>query len=178
MRTRWTVALFTLLLSACTAESGTPEEPSTLEGESTMILTSPAFADGEEIPPEYTCDGADGSPELAIAEIPAGTASLALIMDDPDAPRGTWDHWVAYDIEPVTSIPADVETLGTGGLNSWGRTGYGGPCPPSGTHHYNFRLYALDSSLGLPAGLTKDALLAAMEGHVLAVAHLTGLYGR
>ncbi|TFG50031.1 MAG: YbhB/YbcL family Raf kinase inhibitor-like protein [Anaerolineales bacterium] len=144
-----------------------------------MSLTSPAFNNGEAIPTQYSCDGEDLSPDLDWFGIPQGTQSLALIMDDPDAPVGTWIHWVLYN------IPADKPGLRTGitgagldGTNSWGSTGYGGPCPPGGTHRYFFKLYALDMMLDLNPGAKKQALLAALEGHILAQAELMGTYTR
>ena len=143
-----------------------------------MRLTSPAFADGEAIPVRFTCDGADVSPALEIADLPEGTACLALVMDDPDAPVGTWDHWVAYDIPVAAAIPEGVKGLGIAGRNSWRKTGYGGPCPPFGEHRYFFKVYALQSPLGLPAGASKKQVLEAMKGHVLAEAVLMGRYSR
>lgn len=143
-----------------------------------MELTSSAFDESETIPSVYTCDGEDVSPPLMISGIPGEAESLVLIMDDPDAPRGTWDHWVAYDIPVTGEIPARAEQLGTGGTNSWGRTGYGGPCPPGGVHRYSFRVYALDSRLDLVAGATKDEVMAAADGHVVGEAELMGRYGR
>jgi Raf kinase inhibitor-like YbhB/YbcL family protein len=144
-----------------------------------MSLTSPAFNDGESIPVEYTCDGEDVSPDLDWFGIPEGTASLALIMDDPDAPAGTWVHWVLYNI-PVDApgLRRGVHGLGVDGVNSWGRSGYGGPCPPGGTHRYFFKLYALDSMLDLDAGGDKTAVLGVIEGHVLGQAELMGTYSR
>jgi Raf kinase inhibitor-like YbhB/YbcL family protein len=159
-------------------EEGTDLEE---EGETTMqmSLTSPAFNDGEAIPVQYSCDGDDVSPDLDWFGIPEGTASLALIMDDPDAPVGTWIHWVLYN------IPADMPGLQLGmtgvavdGTNSWGTTGYGGPCPPGGTHRYFLKLYALDLNLDLAAGANKEELLAAMDGHILGQAELMGTYTR
>jgi Raf kinase inhibitor-like YbhB/YbcL family protein len=143
-----------------------------------MELTSDAFRHETRIPSKYTCDGAGVSPPLTISDAPAGTATLALVVDDPDAPAGTWDHWVAYDIAVTDVIPEGVTSLGTAGRNSWGRSGYGGPCPPSGTHRYFFTVYALDTALGLESGAKKQALLEAMEGHVLAEATLLGRYSR
>lgn len=150
-----------------------------------MQLTSPAFADGGLIPRRYTCDGDDASPPLAWSGVPATTVSLALIADDPDAPRGTWVHWVLYNLPATTTslpeaLPTD-ERLPNGALqgrNDFRRTGYGGPCPPSGTHRYFFKLYALDTVLSLEPGATKQQLLQAMEGHVLAEAQLMGRYAR
>ncbi|HET89398.1 MAG TPA: YbhB/YbcL family Raf kinase inhibitor-like protein [Chloroflexi bacterium] len=148
-------------------------------------LMSDAFAPGEPIPPQYTCDGDDVSPPLQWTDPPPGTQSLALIMDDPDAPVGTWVHWVVYAIPADArgldeSLPPDAE-LPDGsrhGRNSWRRNDYGGPCPPRGTHRYVFKLYALDMTLDLRAGATKKQLLQAMEGHILAQAELMGTYQR
>lgn len=151
----------------------------------TMSLTSTAFAAGESIPPKYTCDGENVSPSLQWEQPPAGTQSLALIMDDPDAPSGTFVHWVYYDLPPALralpeGVPAGEKPSqgGMNGNNGAGRSGYTGPCPPSGTHRYFFRLYALDTKLDAAPGLTKDKLLQAMEGHVLAQAELMGVYSR
>src|SRR5690606_18771768 len=105
-----------------------------------MRLTSPAFEHGEPIPAKYTCDGEDVSPPLKIHDLPEGAASLALVMDDPDAPMGTWDHWVAYNVPLTESIAEGAAEVGTAGRNSWGRQGWGGPCPPGGTHRYFFRI--------------------------------------
>jgi len=149
----------------------------TYEGVS-MELSSPAFSPSGPIPARYTCDGADVSPELRVEGIPEGAAALVLIMDDPDASGRTWDHWVAYDIEPVERIQQDVGNVGTGGVNSWKTTGYGGPCPPSGTHRYFFKVLALDAVLDLGEGEDKATVLAATVGHVLAEATLMGTYAR
>ena len=143
-----------------------------------MKLSSPAFEPGEPIPVRFTCDGSDVSPPLQLSDIPEGAVSLVLVMDDPDAPVGVWDHWVAYDVEPQERIDEAVEALGTPGTNSWGRTGYGGPCPPSGTHRYYFTAYSLDTSLGLSPGADKAEVLEALSGHVLAEATLMGRYSR
>jgi len=144
-----------------------------------MHLTSSVFDDGGAIPTRHSCDGADVSPPLAIEAIPGGTAALALVMDDPDAPAGTWDHWVAYDIPMTTTIAEGVGELGTPGSNSWGLPGYRGPCCPRGqTHRYVIRLYALDGRLGLPPGAATDRVFAAMSGHVLAEASLMGRFSR
>ena len=167
------------VLAAC---GGSTNQPSVTPGETTgtdsMQVTSTAFEHEGAIPERYTCDGADVSPPLALADVPAEARTLVLIMDDPDAPRGTWDHWVAYDIPPDAEIPEAVGSLGTDGTNSWGRTGYGGPCPPSGTHRYFFSVYALDIELGLPSGAAKTEVLDAMAGHVVAQGTLLGNYGR
>ncbi len=130
------------------------------------------------IPGRYTCDGLDVSPALTLEDMPSATVSLVVVMDDPDARVGTWDHWVAYDIAPSDEIPEDATLLGTSGTNSWGRTGYGGPCPPDGTHRYFFTVYALDTELGLQAGALKATVLDAIAGHVLDEAVLMGHYSR
>ncbi len=152
----------------------------------TLKLESSAFAAGAEIPMRYTGDGEDVSPPLAWSDLPAGTKSLALIVDDPDAPgppapRMVWVHWVLFNIPPsTTSLSEGVRTLpaGTGeGLNDWKRTGYGGPAPPIGRHRYVFKLYALDEKLSLAGPPTKAQLEKAMRGHILAQATLIGTYG-
>ena len=144
-----------------------------------MKLTSTAFTHNNPIPSEYTCDGLDLSPPFGISDVPSNTKSFALVMDDPDAPVGTWDHWIVFNIPSSTrQIPKGTEPNGVGGRNSWGRTGYGGPCPPSGTHRYFFKLYALDTILNLPEGATKKDLEKAMQGHIIAKAELMGTYKR
>jgi Raf kinase inhibitor-like YbhB/YbcL family protein len=151
-----------------------------------MKLASSAFDAGGMIPEKYSCKGEDMSPRLSWEGVPAGTKSLALINDDPDAPMGTWVHWVLYDLPPDTKelserIPA-TDALPNGakqGRNSWGRVGYGGPCPPPGpAHRYYFKLYALDQKLNLPAKLAKEELLKKMEGHILGQAELMGKFKR
>jgi len=145
----------------------------------TLLLTSPSFDQNGTIPTEFSCDGDDLSPELNIENLPDNTVSLALIMDDPDAPGGTWDHWVAFDFPPTDTIPEDIPLLGIGGSNSWGVTGYGGPCPPPGTtHRYFFKLFALNGTLELAEGSTKEEVLQAMEGQVLDQTELVGTYAR
>jgi hypothetical protein len=143
-----------------------------------MKLTSTAFGHNESIPRKFTCQGEDLSPALRVAEIPDGTQSLALIMDDPDAPGRTFDHWIAYDIPADTTVIEEGATPGTQGTNDFGRAGYGGPCPPSGTHRYFFRMYALDDRLDLPAGIGKQDLERTMEGHILDQAELVGRYAK
>jgi Raf kinase inhibitor-like YbhB/YbcL family protein len=152
-----------------------------------MVLKSDAFVEGSPIPARYTCEGEDISPPLYWENLPEGTASLVLIVDDPDAPdpsapRMVWDHWILYNLPPdaklAEGMTSDHLPAGTGeGINSWGRVGYGGPCPPIGCHRYFHRLYALDvvlpSELGTP---TKDRLLLAMEDHILGRTELVGLY--
>ncbi len=146
----------------------------------TMAISSLAFSGGGAIPGKYTCDGADVSPPLAIGAVPAGAKSLALIMDDPDAPMGTWVHWVAWNIPATTrEIPENGLPAGASqGKNDWKRNSYGGPCPPSGTHRYYFKLYALDIALNLGSSTTKRDLEHAMEGHILAKGELMGNYQR
>ncbi len=146
-----------------------------------FALTSPAFTQGQPIPAKFSCKGADVSPALNWGEPPAGTQSFALIMDDPDAPMGTWDHWVLFNIPPETrSLPEDFQPQApiAVGRNSWGRSDYGGPCPPSGTHRYFFKLYALDTTLSLSSNADKQAVLAAMQGHILAQAELMGTFSK
>lgn len=145
-----------------------------------MQISSPAFANSQPIPAKYTCDGKDINPPLQISDVPAGTMSLALVSDDPDAPMGTWVHWLLWNISPaVTAIPEnDVPAGVSQGTTSWQKPGYGGPCPPSGTHRYFFKLYALDAILNLSATAGKKDLESAMKGHILAQAELVGLYSR
>ena len=143
----------------------------------TMKITSPAFKESGMIPAEYTCDGKNISPELNIDGVPASAKSLALIMDDPDAPMGTWDHWIVFNIPAtIKNVAKATEPQGTAGMNSWKKTGYGGPCPPSGVHRYYFKLYALDIKLELNQGAAKAKLLEAMKGHVAAQAQLMGKF--
>jgi Raf kinase inhibitor-like YbhB/YbcL family protein len=146
-------------------------------------VTSKAFKHEGNIPSKYSCDGDDVSPPLSWTPGPPGTVSYALVMDDPDAPAGTWVHWIAWNIvgtsleeniRPQTRLPGE----GVQGINSWKKAGYGGPCPPSGTHRYFFKVYALDSKLSLPTTATKQALVDAMKGHVLEQGELMGKYAR
>lgn len=169
-----------LLLTACKPDKSPPATSAAL------TLSSPAFAAGASIPVRYTCKGQDVSPALEWSEPPAGTQSFVLIMDDPDAPVGTWVHWVVY------YIPAEVRSLEQGvangkrfddvallfGRNSWGRAAYGGPCPPSGTHRYFFKLYALDNAPAFPENADKKAVEAAMDGHVLGYGELMGTFSK
>ncbi|HIK46385.1 MAG TPA: YbhB/YbcL family Raf kinase inhibitor-like protein [Leptolyngbyaceae cyanobacterium M65_K2018_010] len=150
-----------------------------------MKITTSAFADSGLIPSRYTCDGADLSPPLAWQASPAGSQSFALICDDPDAPGGIFVHWVIYDLPAhLAALPEGVPAApslaagGHQGRNDFGKMGYGGPCPPAGTHRYYFKLYALDRYLNLPSGATKAQLEQAMVGHVLATAEVMGRYQR
>lgn len=153
--------------------------------QASLHVSSTSFTDGAKMPPKLTCDGANISPQLQLSSPPAGTKSLAIVMNDPDAPVA-FAHWLAY------GIPADTRELAEGastashpldhaveGINSFGRVGYGGPCPPAGIpHHYVLRVYALDMMPALPAGASADQVNAAIQGHVLAEGSITGLYAR
>ena len=162
----------------------------------TIRLTSPAFTEGGKIPREFTCDGTDRSPPLEWSGVPQTARSLVLICDDPDAPGGTWSHWVLYDLSPsITSldegVAADLVAMleprtdvkqprltVIQGRNDFGKIGYGGPCPPRGVHRYFFRLYALDQRTDLAPGATRATVFKAIEGHILAEGHLMGKYAR
>ena len=150
-----------------------------------MEIKSSVFKNEDFIPKKYTCDGLNISPPLEFSNIPSNTKSIALICDDPDAPMGTWVHWVLFD------LPVDIKNLDENisrdkilsngakhGINSGKRIGYDGPCPPSGTHRYFFKVYALDTKLSLESGITKEQLLKSMEGHILAQGQLMGKYKR
>jgi len=145
-----------------------------------MKITSPVFKDGEKIPKDYTRDGADKSPPLHIEEVPEQAKSLALIMEDPDAPSGTFNHWLLFNMDPkIHDIREDsAPVMATQGKNDWGEIQYGGPKPPSGEHRYFFKAFALDSVLPLPRGIPREALEKAMSGHVLDQAALMGRYAR
>ena len=167
--------------ASCADNSKTTKEPTM-----SIQITSAAFSEGQPISQKYTCQGSDFSPPLAWTNVPPNTKSLALIADDPDAPAGTWVHWVIYDLlatatELAENTPKSAQLPGGAkqGLNSWPRLGYGGPCPPPGKpHRYFFKLYALDTMLNLKPGVMKKDLLKAMEGHVLAEGQLMGIYQR
>ncbi len=148
-------------------------------------VLSAAFEEGRMIPAKHTCDEEDISPPLAWESIPEGTKTLALICDDPDAPMGTWVHWVLFNLPAdINELPENIppekelESGAKQGTNDFGRIGYGGPCPPGGTHRYYFKLYALDAVLDLEPGAKKQQLLEAMEGHILAEGQLMGKYSR
>ncbi|NIR44309.1 MAG: YbhB/YbcL family Raf kinase inhibitor-like protein [Gemmatimonadetes bacterium] len=163
-----------------------PGVPQNTNVASSLQLSSPAFEDGESIPRRFTCQGADLSPPLSWTDVPEGAISLALIVDDPDAPAGTWVHWVIYDIPAALDglpegLPGDAVTPqgARQGINDFRRVGYGGPCPPAGEpHRYYFYLYALDIQTGLPVSATKEDLLEALSGHVLGESQLMGRYER
>ncbi len=145
-----------------------------------MKLTSSVFENKDLIPSKYTCDGEDVNPPLNISDIPEKTKSLVLIVDDPDAPSGTWDHWIVWNILPsVSKIEENSVPEGAvQGMNDFGKQSYGGPCPPSGTHNYHFKLYALDTKLEIESSSKKEEVKEAMEGHILEQAELIGKYQR
>ena len=146
-------------------------------GGGNMQISSPEFKNNGVIPSKFTCEGEDINPALIIEGIPHNAKSLALIMDDPDAPMGTWVHWVVFDM-PVISRIEENSVPGKLGITNSGRRDYHGPCPPSGTHHYFFKVYALDTKLNLNEGISKGQLEKAMQGHILDKAELIGLYRR
>jgi Raf kinase inhibitor-like YbhB/YbcL family protein len=151
----------------------------------TFKITSPEFGEGQPIPRKFTCDGVDASPSLSWEYAPAGTLSFTLILNDPDAPAGDWVHWILYNIpvgihQLAEGIPAE-KSLPDGtlqGRNSWHQVRYGGPCPPSGTHHYLFKLFALDCQLIMEGGIEQQEIKYAMRGHILAQTQLMGVYSR
>lgn len=173
-----------ILLSSCQSKNQSNSQK--VGGKKMEIkIKSTAFEEGGMIPKKYTCDDINISPPLAWTSVPNGTKSLALICDDPDAPMGTWVHWVLFNLPAnIKELPENVppqKTLANGakqGMNDFRKIGYGGPCPPSGTHRYYFKLYALDTELNLEADITKAGLLKAMKGHILAEGQLMGKYKR
>lgn len=188
-----------LVLAACSTDTAPDERPtssttttnpttSTVTPSTTITtapafdVSSPAFADGEEIPREFTCDGADVSPALAVVGIPSNAESLAVIVEDPDAPLGTWYHWAEFDIAPESGtrdIPKNTGSIGTQGANSWNLTGYRGPCPPEGEEHrYVFKVFALTEQLDLPEGVEAPVVSTAMEDKIISTTELTGTYAR
>ena len=163
----WMIAVVTFALSPLTA------------GPARIKITSSAFQQGESIPAKFTCDGTNNSPALQFREIPSLAKSLVLIMDDPDAPSGLFTHWLVWNIDPKTeTITEGSAPKGVQGRNDFGKTGYGGPCPPSGTHRYFFKVFALDRELDLPAGAKPSQLDAQMRGHIIAQGELMGRYAR
>jgi len=166
-------------ISPSSVSNPSPQQKSELK------LTSSAFKEGEAIPRGYTCDGANVSPPLEWTGVPTTAKTLAIIADDPDAPAGTWVHWVVYNLPAeglglIENTP-QTETLNGGGLqgkNDFGKIGYGGPCPPSGTHRYFFKIYVLDGELALKSGATKAEVEKAMEGHIIGQAQLMGTFRR
>jgi Raf kinase inhibitor-like YbhB/YbcL family protein len=194
MERTWTLLLsFALMLTSCGRSGSEVLGPAGQAAPSTITIQSRAFAEGAKIPKPFTCDGQNISPPLQWSGVPASAQSLALICDDPDAPLGTWTHWLLYNMPPdvqelTEALPQDAslsappagnaEKPAQQGKNDFGNLGYGGPCPPGGTHHYHFKLYALNARLDLPPGATKDELLRVMKGHVLAQGKLVGTYSR
>ena len=175
----WLLSLgFIVLLVGCKGNDAAPAS----EGgpDMTIQITSTAFSEGGKIPRMYSCDDQNVSPPLSWTGVPTSTVSLALIMDDPDAPSGTWLHWVLYNLPPdLSSLEQGKTGIGMDGKNDFNRQGYGGPCPPRGsTHRYYIKLYALDSRLDLKSGATKAQLESAMRGHILAQGQLIGKYSR
>jgi Raf kinase inhibitor-like YbhB/YbcL family protein len=164
-------------LSAGCAERA--PQTTTPEAAMTMTVSSTAFADGGDIPRRHTCDGENLSPPLSFTGVPSGTQGLALLVEDPDAPRGTFVHWVAWGIDPSKGALAEGESPPGTGTNGFGRRGYGGPCPPKGrAHRYVFTLFAVSTALDLPAGASADALRRAVTGKALAEGRLVGRYAR
>ena len=190
------LVLILVSLSACAPATTTTPEPvvsspevtdPAMEADMSFKLTSDAFAHGQSIPAKYSCNGKNISPALTWNEPPAGTQSFALIMDDPDAPGRTWVHWVLFNIPAdKRALQEDLPIKGKNvepnaiyvGKNSWGDIGYGGPCPPGGTHRYFFKFYALDTLISLLPGATKEQLLKEMDGHILAQAELMGTFSK
>ena len=170
--------LLSIIIFGCQKRAVTPSE----EGKNpmTLKLTSSAFQGEGSIPKKYTCDGENISPDLLWGDLPQGVKSLALIVDDPDAPAGTWVHWVLFNIPPAqTNLKEGVHGVGVEGVNDFRKLGYGGPCPPKGKpHRYYFKLYALDAFLGNESGARKNELEKAMAGHILAEGQLMGNYER
>jgi Raf kinase inhibitor-like YbhB/YbcL family protein len=175
--------LAVLILIAGCAPAEAPEQMSAEQTSAqsqevdTMKITSTAFKNNSLLPSKYTCDGEGVSPPLEITSVPKNTRSIALIVDDPDAPLGTFVHWVAWDI-PVKGNISEGDTGFSQGTNDFGKQSYGAPCPPSGAHRYFFKAYALDITLELEEGSTKEELVDAMEGHIVAEAELIGKYSR
>ena len=191
----YSLALISMMITSCASSAtSTPQPSATVVAESettatettateatmSLTLTSDAFANGQSIPAKYSCVGKNISPALAWNEPPAGTQSFALIVDDPDAPMGTWVHWVLFNLPAnVRSLQENTDASGIAvGKNSSGNMRYDGPCPPSGTHRYFFKLYALDSALSLSPGVTKEQVINAMQGHILAQSELMGTFSK
>ncbi|HVZ58340.1 MAG TPA: YbhB/YbcL family Raf kinase inhibitor-like protein [Patescibacteria group bacterium] len=144
-----------------------------------MTISSSAFVNSQSIPAQFTCDGENISPPLNFIDVPSSSQSLILIVDDPDAPGGTWLHWLVYNIDPtVKGLVQGEKPKGEEGVTSFGKLGYGGPCPPSNVHHYHFKLYALDQRLTLPEKATLSQVQTAMKGHIVSQAEMIGLYSR
>jgi Raf kinase inhibitor-like YbhB/YbcL family protein len=148
-------------------------------GGAKMKISSSAFQDGGKIPANFTCDGTNTNPGLQLEGVPAEAKSLVLIVDDPDAPSGLFTHWLVWNLDPkTTGISEGASAKGVQGKNDFGKSGYGGPCPPSGSHRYYFKLFALDTDLNLPAGSERPQLDAAMKGHIIGQGQLMARYSR
>jgi Raf kinase inhibitor-like YbhB/YbcL family protein len=176
------IYIFFLVVAILVEAGCTAKEMPASEGEGEMVIqvTSTAFSEGGNIPRKYTCDDINVSPQLSWTGVPQGTKSLALIADDPDAPAGTWVHWVLFNLSPeLGGLDEGAMGLGVNGKNDFRKLGYGGPCPPKGSaHRYYFKLYALDTILNLKEGATKADVEKAMKGHVLAWGQVMGKYSR
>lgn len=180
-------AFLVIMFPGCARQQPTAQAPAATptDAQAEIKLTSTAFKEGQAIPRTYTCDGVNVSPPLEWSGVAKIAKTVAIVFDDPDAPGGTWAHWVLYNLPAdnigiVENMPA-TENLKAGGFqgkNDFAKIGYGGPCPPAGTHHYYFKIYALDSELTLKAGATKTELLKAMEGHIVLQGQLMGTYRR
>jgi Raf kinase inhibitor-like YbhB/YbcL family protein len=181
-------AFLMLMFPSCANRQQMTQPPATNtpnEDKPEIKLTSTAFKEGQPIPRTYTCDGVNVSPPLEWSGVAKTAKTVAIVVDDPDAPAGTWAHWVLYNLPAdniglVENLPANEKLVAGGfqGKNDFEKIGYGGPCPPSGTHHYYFKIYALDSELPLKAGATKAELMKAMEGHIVLQGQLMGTYRR
>ena len=181
MEIKYIFYIFLLLfIISCAKQNANKEIQIDYQSEvSNMKLTSPAFQHNALMASQFTCDGSNINPELIISDVPANAKSLALIVDDPDAVVGVWDHWVVFNMPPsIKRIAQNSQPDGTAGKNSGGKNSYQGPCPPSGTHRYFFKMYALDSVLSLPEGSTKKEVKSAMQSHIISKAELVGLYKR
>jgi Raf kinase inhibitor-like YbhB/YbcL family protein len=182
MKPRGGVALALVVCAACKSSGGQPSAPPGISVVK-LAVTSASFASNGTIPVDYTCDGLDKSPQLTWSAPPEGTRAFAIVLDDPDAPGGTFTHWIAFDIRPdVLGLPENADPAAFGGdtgMNDFKRTGYAGPCPPKlEIHHYVFHMFALNAPLGVAAAASRSALDAALSGHVLAEGALVGTFSR
>lgn len=180
-----TLLSMSLACASRTQPTSTPAKEIPPRGQIEFKLTSNAFKEGEAIPRQYTCDGVNVSPSLEWSGVPKNAKTIAIIADDPDAPSGTWVHWVLYNLPAdviglVENLPAreNLRAGGFQGKSDFGKIGYGGPCPPSGSHRYFFKIYAVDSELPLKAGATKAEVEKALEGHIVGQTQLMGTYAR
>lgn len=183
MKTKLKIITTLILLAAiagCASKQKTETPQLSPKAKNNMKITSSAFGNNEIIPVKFTCDGIDVNPPLVISDVPSDAKCLVLIADDPDAPMGTWTHWLVWNIDPSTTLIEEnsLPENAVQGKNSFGKNSYGGPCPPSGTHRYYFNLYALDTKITLDPSSDKSDLVSAMEGHILEQAEFFGLYKR